>query len=163
MNAGPPVTRGMQAGLLAGGLVAAYFGLGDLLRLAPLSTPAALSRLYVGGLVSVDVPIVSQLVGITMFGARLLVFTGLHLAVFAMLGGAAVVLFAIFRWPLNMGTGALYGLTVFSLVFYGGMAIAGREVLEGMPGLREVALANLLGGAVMGGFVRRFRRGGPKD
>ena len=59
--------------------------------------------------------------------------------------------------PLNIGTGALYGLTVGTVCFFGSMALFGNQVVAPGPGLLSVAFANLCAGAVLGGYWQYAR------
>jgi hypothetical protein len=59
---------------------------------------------------------------------------------------------------LNVYSGAIFGVTVGSAVFYGCLALVGEQVLADLPGPMSVLLANLLAGAIMGGFVQMQRR-----
>ncbi|UCF21484.1 MAG: hypothetical protein JSU87_08895 [Gemmatimonadota bacterium] len=151
------LARGIQARLLAGAFVAAFFLVADLIRLAPLSTPAALSQFYLPGAVRLDTPELIWAAGILSFLSRLLAVTVLHLLAFAALGAVGVALFDRLDWPLNAGTGALYGLVAFSLAFYGALSLGKGEVIEGVPGIWSVAVATLLAGGIMGGFLQLSR------
>lgn len=147
-------TQGIQAGLLAGFAVAAVFFVADLVRLAPLSTPAALQQAFVGpGGTFLDLGLETRVVALIVFGVRLLSFTILHLLAFAVLGvGAAFVLGGRSRWVSVCG-GALYGLVVCSVVFYGSMAASEARLVAEIPDLPAVAGANLLAGTVMGLYL----------
>jgi hypothetical protein len=62
---------GVQAGLLAGTVVAATFFVADLARLAPLTTPTALSCTFLGPCnMSFDTPVVVESLTIISFGGR---------------------------------------------------------------------------------------------
>jgi hypothetical protein len=141
--------------LLAGGAVVLLFFLLDLLRLQPFSTPLALSSsiLMPGGVI-LETPIISQVVGIVMFAGNILTLTILHFLAFSFLGLGAVWGCEECGVKLNILTGALFGITVGSLLFYGCTALCGDQVLAVLPGPASVLLANLVAGAVMGGFVQ---------
>lgn len=154
------VTQGIQAGLLAGLAVAVFFFVGDLLRLTPLSTPFALSQTFLGpGGFEFDFPVLSQIITIVAFVGRVLAFTALHFLIFAMLGVGAVSFFDWLRWPLNVGTGALYGLVAYTVAFYASTAVRNVDVVAGVPGFWAVVTANLLAGGIMGGYLRLSRGG----
>ncbi len=73
---------GVQAGLLAGTVVASTFFVADLVRLAPLATPVALSCSFLGPCeMSFDTPFVVESVTIISLGGRLAALTLLHLLV----------------------------------------------------------------------------------
>jgi len=149
---------GIQAGLLGGGAVAGLFFLLDLLHLQPLATPFALAGRIMGpASPSFDAPVVSQLVGVVILAGNILALTLLHFLAFSLLGLGAVWGCEKCRISLNPLTGALYGLTLGSGVYYASMAFFGRAVLADAPGLFMVALANLTAGAIMGGFNQLVR------
>jgi hypothetical protein len=149
------VSRGLQAGLLGGAAVAAFFFVGDLLSLHPLATPYALSRTVLGpGSYEIEMPVLAQFAAVVAFGSRLLVITVLHFLAFALLGLGAVALFAKFSVPLNLVSGAVYGAVICTSVFYVTLAIADVELVGSVPGFVSVLFANLLAGAVMGGFAQ---------
>jgi hypothetical protein len=158
----------VQAGLLSGTFVAVLFFVGDLIQLAPLSTPLALMQELSlqeipqdrGG-AGLDLAAMSEFASWLSLGAGLLALTTLHLLAFALLAVAAVVFFGLYPLPLNAATGAVWGLFVYSLVFKLSIAIASPDLVVGVPGFWTVAGVNLLAGAIMGGCVqlRTKRRG----
>jgi len=155
--------------LAAGLAVAGYFFVVDLVRLAPLATPLALIRAFLGSgsIQATGGPFRGAVVFAASLGdvrslTLLAVFTLLHILVFTVLGLAAVATFRSAGWPLNLLTGALYGLTVCSAVFYIGLALAGTAaVTVGIPGPASVLVANTLAGAAMGGGVQLMDKGRP--
>jgi hypothetical protein len=159
-SSSPKLIWGAEAGLLAGFVVAGFYFVSDLVHLAPLSTPAALGRAFVGpGNVQLTGIFPDGVVAWVAFAGNLVAFTLLHFLVFAMLGVAAVLLFRAASWPLNLFTGALYGLVACSGVFYLSMAFASTTVLaSGVPHLGSVLVANALAGAAIGGGVRLMMR-----
>lgn len=157
---------GAQAGLLSGTFVAVLFFVGDLIALAPLSTPLALIRKLSpreipleGGSKSLDLAALSEVASWASLGGGLLALTTLHLLAFALLAVAAVAVFDRYHLPLNAATGAVFGLVVYSLVFELSMAMVSPDLVEGVPGFWSMAGANLLAGAIMGGYVRARRPG----
>lgn len=154
--------HGIQSGLLAAAVVATYFLLGDLLRLAPLSTPIALTQgLTTLDVLEVDVPVLSQVLAVVSLGARITTLSIVHFAVFALLGLLAVVVFTEFAVPFNAATGALFGLVVGSVVFQAIVSVGAGDVVQGIPGLGSVAFSNLIAGAVMGGYLQLVQRDEP--
>jgi len=164
MRAGDTIP-GVRAGLLSGTFVAIFFFVGDLIHLAPLSTPLALMQklslqeIPRGGSASLDQAALSEAASLLSSSGGLVALTALHLLVFALLGVAAIAFFEWCQLPLNAGTGAVWGLVVYSLVFELSMAIASPDVVQGVPSLWSVAGVNLLAGAVLGGYVRLRARG----
>jgi len=149
------IAQGMRSGFLAGMTVAAFFFVSDLLHLAPLSTPATLGHAVLGPwAVAIDFPIVSQVANGALYGGKLLTLTGLHFMTFGLLGIGAVAVFDRYRVPLNIVSGSIFGVVAYSTTFAIGMAVVGGEVLTGLPGIGSVAVANLLGGGVMGMYMQ---------
>jgi hypothetical protein len=146
---------GIQGGLLAGAFIALFFFLSDLVRLQPLSTPLALGgHLFGPNFPNLDMPVVSQVVAITVFAGNVLTLTILHFLAFSLLGIGAVRWCAVCGIRGNIVAGALYGFLVGSIVFYTCLAVGGDYVLANLPGPWSVAFANVMAGAVMGGFVQ---------
>ncbi|MEK6254904.1 MAG: hypothetical protein N2B05_09435, partial [Gemmatimonadales bacterium] len=103
---------GVQAGLLAGIMVAAFFLVVDLVRLVPLSTPLFLSRsLLEAGFTSATQGegLLDALTNLSQ-GGRLAAYTAVHLTVFAVLGMFAAALANLFHVGWNARTGAAAGL-----------------------------------------------------
>ncbi len=150
---------GVQAGLLAGTVVAATFFVADLARLAPLATPTALSCSFLGPCkMSFDTPFVVESVTVISLGGRLAALTLLHLLVFSALGVGVVALCHYSRVPLNALTGALYGLVACSVVFYTAIWFSNAATVIALPSLGSILLVNLLAGAVMGGYFQLASR-----
>ena len=153
---------GIQAGFLGGAAVAALFFMLDLLHLQPLVTPIALAgRILSPTGPAFDLPVVSQLLGVVILAGNVLALTLLHFLAFSFLGLGAVWGCEKCHVPLNVFTGALYGLIFGSAVYYCCMALLGQAFLANTPGPLMVAFANLTAGALMGGFTRvvRSRKG----
>lgn len=158
------IGHGAYAGLCGGIAVAAFFFVGDVIRLQPFSSSFALAVKFFGPSgTSFDLPVLSQV--IDWGGATLTVvaFTAVHLAVFVALGVAAVLVFRTFGWSLNAGTGAVYGLLACSAVFYAGIALASPVVVSELPNVWAVAGGNLLAGGLMGGQVALLRSSGASE
>ena len=150
---------GVQAGLLAGTVVAAIFFVADLALLTPLATPVALSCTFLGPCeVSFATPFVVESVTIISLGSRLAALTLLHLLVFSALGVGVVALCHYSRVPLNVLTGALYGLVACSVVFYTAVWFSNATTVIVLPSLGSILLVNLLAGAVMGGYFQLASR-----
>lgn len=155
MNLGDQAKIGLQAGLLAGYVVVGFFFVADLVQLAPLATPEALSSSLLGPRgISFDSPVLLESVTIVSFAGHLVAVTLLHLLVFAALGVGAVLLCRACRVPMNALTAGLYGLLVCSLVFYTTMWLADAPAVVELPNVWSVLLVNLLAGAVMGAYFR---------
>ena len=150
---------GVQAGLLAGTVVAATFFVADLARLAPLATPMALNSAFLGpsGMLFND-PVLLKSAAIVTFGVRLVVVTLMHLLVFLALGAGAAALCHACRVPLNALTGALYGLVICSLVFCTAIWLTNAATVVELPSLGSILLVNLLAGAIMGGYFQLASR-----
>jgi len=165
---GADAISGVRAGLLTGTFVAMCYFVGDLVHLAPLSTPLALMQKLSlqripqdGGSTSLDLAAMSEAASLLSVGGGLLALTALHLLAFVLLAVAAVAFFEWCQLPLNAATGAVWGLVVYSLVFELTMAIASPDLVLGVPTLWSVAGVNLLAGAIMGGYLQlRTRRRG---
>lgn len=148
MDADRPTLRdGIVAGLLAGVVVALFFLGVDLVRAGePLRTPAFLGGALFSG-------------GGQAGPGGIALFTALHLLAFAGVGGGAVLVCDWAGLPHNVLLGAVYGLLVCTLLFYGSLVAAGTRVLPA-PGWRGVLTGNLLAGVVLGGYLR-WRSGQP--
>jgi len=145
---------GAEAGFFAGVLVATTFFVADFARLAPFATPMALQ----GGLLgSASTGFDSMLLGsvaIGSFASHLTAITLVHLLTFTGLGAVAVLACHACEVPLNVLTAALFGLVVFSLVFFGATAVTNAADVVELPGPGTVLLVNLLAGALMGAFYQ---------
>lgn len=131
---------GLVAGLLAGLTVAAFFLVVDALQAQPLTTPRFLAgALFSGGEAEAGLLLVAA-------------FTVVHLAAFAVIGGAALLLFRLTELPLNPLTGGVYGVFVCTVLFYGSLVTTGTEVLAA-PTWPAVLSGNLLGGVVLGTYL----------
>lgn len=162
VQARPRLTWGAEAGVLGGAVVAAFYFVTDLVHLAPLSTPAALGRAFVGpGNVQLTGAFPDGAVAWVVFAANVVSFSLIHFLVFALLGVGAVLLSRGSGHSLNLFTGALYGLVVCSGVFYASMAFGATTVVaSGLPSLSSVLIANALAGAAIGGGVQLMGREG---
>lgn len=148
MHADRPTWRdGIVAGLLAGVVVAVFFLGVDVVRAGePLRTPAFLGGALFSG-------------GGQAGPGGIVLFTALHLLAFAGVGAGAVLVCEWAGLPHNVLLGAVYGLLVCTLLFYGSLVAAGTRVLPA-PGWRGVLTGNMLAGVVLGGYLR-WRSGQP--
>ena len=154
---------GVQAGLLAGIMVAAFFLVVDLVRLAPLSTPLFLSRSLLEAGFSLDGASATQgedlLDALTNLsqGGRLAAYTAVHLTVFAVLGMFAAALANLFHVGWNARTGAAAGLTV-GFGTWLAASQAGPAWLAGAHLTPEIVIGGgVVGGAVLGWHLRLCR------
>ncbi|TFG52715.1 MAG: hypothetical protein E4H37_05185 [Gemmatimonadales bacterium] len=155
MDLGNQSKIGLQAGLLAGYVVVGLFFVADLVKLAPLATPKALSNnLFGPGGLPFDTPAMLESVTIMSFAGHLAAVTLMHLLVFSALGVGAVVLCRVCGIPMNALTAALYGLVVCSLVFYVTLWLTDAPAVVELPSFRSVLLVNLLAGTAMGGYFQ---------
>lgn len=130
---------GLVAGVVAGLAVALFFLLVDTLQAEPLRTPRFLAGAIFGGEGEAGLLLVSA-------------FTAVHLAVFAIIGVGALLLFRLTELPLNPLTGGVYGLSVCTVLFYGSLVTTGIAVLAA-PSWPAVLAGNLLGGVVLGTYL----------
>ena len=129
------VKPGIVAGLLAGATIALIYGAFDLLRGEPFSTLVFLADSLLG--TNTGEPTLVQV----------LLFTAIHFLVFAILGIVACLLTEIARAPKSVLVGALFGLFMYSLVFYPALVVSGAEVVEA-PAWPVVFFGNLAAGIV---------------
>lgn len=137
---GRDLRDGLIAGLLAGVAVAAFFLLVDAMQAEPLSTPRFLAGALFGR--------APGEAGLVLVSA----FTVVHLVAFAAIGGAAQLLFRLTELPLNPLTGAVYGVFVCTLLFYGSLLTTGVDVLPATS-WPAILAGNLLGGVVLGTYL----------
>jgi hypothetical protein len=97
-------------------------------------------------------------IAIVSFGGHLAGITLVHLPAFATLGAVAVLVCHACHVPLNALTAALYGLIVFTAVFYTATWLTNAARVVELPSLGSVLLVNLLAGAVMGGYCQLASR-----
>lgn len=143
----PTLAQGVVAGLLAGAAVVIFFLVLDAANGEVLRTPTMLASAVFGR--------ETAAVGAGLIAA----FTSLHFAVFAALGAGATTLFRWAGLPQNVISGALYGLFVFSLIFYTSVVATGIDVLPG-SWWPAALVGNLVAGLVLGGYLHRV---GPRQ
>lgn len=154
---------GLQAGLLAGIAVAAFFLVFDLVRLAPFSTPLFLSRSLLEAGFRLDSASATQGEGLLEAlanlsrGGHLAAYTAVHLAVFAVLGMFAAALANLFHVRWTARTGAAAGLMV-GFATWLAASQAGPMWLAGAHLTPEIVIGGgVVGGAVLGWFLRLCR------
>jgi hypothetical protein len=136
------VVCGVVGGVIAGGVVALWFLVFDLLAGTMFSTPANLASLVVG-----------QTLGEST--AMLVIFyTILHFGVFAFLGAVAAWLLSALNVQPGLLVGALFGLVVLSAMYYGGLLVSGANLLEILPS-EQVLVVNVLGGMALMAYLHR--------
>lgn len=133
---------GLVAGLLGGLAVVLFFLVLDVSRGDPARTPTALASAVLG--------LTPEALGAPHIAG----FIALQLVVFAIVGGGAVWLFRLAKVPENVPLGAVYGLFVYTLLFYFALSLSDIPVLE-VPGWPAVMGGNLLAGVVMGAYLHR--------
>jgi hypothetical protein len=138
---------GAVAGLLGGGSIMVIFLGYDALLFEPLATPEFLS----GALMGQDV-LVLDFAG-PLRVVRILMFTILHLAVFAGLGIALTNLLRITGAPESLLLGGLYGLGVCTVLFTLILHWSGVELLA-EPQWPAVVMGNFVAGVVMVAYLR---------
>jgi hypothetical protein len=140
------VRRGLVAGAIGALVVAAWFLIVDTLQGQPLFTPAAIgSALFHGarGIAEVRVD-----------ASTILLFTGLHIAAFAVAGIAVAAIFraAERQPPLLLGLALLF--VSFEALFVGLLAIASVWLIDALN-IWTVIAANLFAAAAMGVYLWR--------
>ena len=135
------LTRGIVAGLVAGGAVAVWFLLVDASRGVPFRTPAFIASALLGRQ------------AIDMSVGLVLLYTLIHFGLFALVGMGAAWL--VGRLPVSPGTllGLVLGFLLFDLVFYTSVTVTGVDVVAEL-GWPEVLIGNLLAGVALMKFLQ---------
>jgi hypothetical protein len=139
------IFRGVVGGLLAGVVVAAWFFLVDAIRGQPFHTPAVLASAFFA---RDSLQITFSLVGF---------YTILHFGVFSCLGAITALALEALDTPPSLRGGAVFGVVVLDLVFYGALLATGREIFLVLP-WAHVLLSNMTGGMVMMTYLHRSSR-----
>jgi hypothetical protein len=139
--------HGTVAGLLGGGSIMILFLGYDALSFGPLATPDHLSDSLLGQ-EAFGLDFTFQLRAL-----RIMLFTVLHLAVFAGLGIVLTNLFRITGARESLLLGGLYGLIVCTILFRVVLDLSGTELLA-QPQWPAVILGNFVAGVVMGGYLQ---------
>ena len=147
---------GIQAGLVAGFVVAAAFFVLDLVRGDPLGTPLALSRALLQSNLLSRSGVLENLAELSP-GGRLAWFTAVFLAVFGLLGMLSAGLANLLHLHWNERAGAVAGFLVGAGVWLIGSR-AGPVWMSSTHLTPEVILgAGLLGGWALGWYLRICR------
>lgn len=132
--------RGLVAGLLAATAIVAFFLVVDLARGEALWTPSFLARVMLG----------EEGAGPGAVG----LYTVLHYAVFVAVGVATAWVLERLRTPATLLLGAVLGFLLFDAVFYGGVLVAGVDIVN-VIGWPSFLAANLIGGIVLVTYLSR--------
>lgn len=136
----PTVTRGAIAGFLAAIALAVWFLFIDIIEAQPFRTPLFVARSLVGLDGEAD-------------GAGLVaVYTGLHFALFVLLGIAVNWLLERTRTAPYVLLGFVLGFLLFDIVFYAGVIVTGVDVVREL-GWPQVLVGNLIAGLVLLGYL----------
>ena len=142
--------NGVVAGLLGGGAIMLFFLTRDLLLFTPLATPEALSD----ALLSREA--LAARIDIRLNVFRILLFSLLHLGVFAVLGIVLAKLPRVIRFRNALLMGGLYGLIVCSSLFFADLELSCTRLSIGL-GVPSVLFANVLAGTIMAAYLRLAR------
>ena len=134
--------EGIVAGLIGAAVIALWFLLLDSMKGRPLYTPTVL--------------------GTALFGSAresnpfemALMFTFVHVLIFAMLGGIAARLLALAEHDPNYGFGILLLFVVFEFGFITVFMVFAQDVLHALA-WSKVLVGNLLAAAAMALYFRR--------
>lgn len=134
--------HGLVGGVLASAVVAVWFLVVDLAAGDPFATPARLASIILG-----EEP--------TGTWPRLVVvYSILHVGVFAVLGGVAAHALNWLNIDPGLVVGALFGIGVLNAIHYASLVVTGTNLLTVVP-VVHVTAANVLGGMVMMGYLHR--------
>lgn len=154
---------GIQAGLLAGMAVAAFFFVVDFVRLAPFSTPLFLTRSLLRAGLTLESDSTTQSEGlleaVAAFspGGHLAAYTAVHLSVFAVFGVFAAALANLFHVRWNARTGAAAGL-IGGFATWLAASQFGPVWLSAAHLTPEIVIGGgVVGGAVLGWHLRLCR------
>ena len=139
------VAEGMMGGVLAGVVVAAWFFVTDALQGQPFRTPAVLAQLFFAR-ESVEISV--QLVTF---------YTVLHLGAFAGLGVVTAWTLAALETPPTLIAGALFGVLVLEIAFYGVLLSTGARIFGVLP-WPHVLASNVVGGMTLMTYLHRAGR-----
>lgn len=134
--------HGVIGGVLAATAIVLFFLIVDAARGATLQTPEFLASVLLGR----DEAEVG-------FGVIAL-YTLLHYAVFAALGGATAWLLDRVRAPATLLLGLVFGFLLFDVVFYASVAFTGVDVVRTI-GWPSFLVGNLIGGLVLMVYLSR--------
>lgn len=127
------IARGIVAGVVAASVMAFWFLVVDSSQGQPFRTPNFLA----GTLLGVD--------GFQMGFGPIVLYTALHYGVWCLVGLAAAWVLQHVEAASPILLGLVLGFLLFDIVFYGGVALAGVNVVQQL-GWPEVLAGNLLAG-----------------
>jgi hypothetical protein len=137
--------HGAIGGAVAGAVVAAWLLGVDIALGEPFYTAGRLSAAVLGHEFNVPWP------------SYVLLFTQLHFGVFILLGLAAVWFMKSVDAAPGLIPGLVFGIGVLNVSHYAGLMVTGTNLLTIVP-VVHVSIANLLGGLLMMGYLRRVSR-----
>ena len=139
------VAEGVIGGVLAGAVVAVWFFVVDAVQGQPFRTPAVLAYLFFAReSLEISVELVTF-------------YTILHLVVFGCLGLAAAWTLAALDTSPTLMIGAVFGVLVLDIVFYGVLLWTGIGAVGVLP-WPHVLASNLAGGMALMTYLHRARR-----
>lgn len=136
------LARGLGSGILAGLVVAVWFLVVDLVQGRPFYTPAVLAHFFFQ---RETLDITASLIGF---------YTVLHLGAFAALGVLTAWILAVLETAPGLLLGAVFGVFVLDLVFYGALLITGAGIFGVLP-WGHVLAANVAGGMTLMTYLHR--------
>jgi hypothetical protein len=139
------VAEGVMGGVLAGVVVAAWFFVVDAVQGQPFRTPAVLAQLFFA---RESLEISFELVAF---------YTILHIGVFGCLGLATALTLAALDAPPTLLAGALFGVLVLDIAFYGALLWTGARIFGVLP-WHHVLASNLAGGMALMIYLHRASR-----
>jgi hypothetical protein len=139
------LARGLGGGILAGLVVAVWFLVVDLAQGRPFHTPAVLAHFFFQ---RETLDVTAELVGF---------YTVLHLGAFAALGVLTAWALAVLDTAPGLLRGAVFGVFVLDLVFYGALLISGDGIFGVLPWIHVLA-ANMAGGMALMTYLHRTSR-----
>lgn len=137
MQASSTYLRGVIAGAIGALALAAWFLVVDLVRGAPLQTPAFLARTVFGSDSTVAVA----------------AYTVLHIALWGAVGAATAWVLARIRAAPHFLLGAVLGVLLFDVAFYSGVVLAGTNIVRAL-GWPEVLAGNVIAGIALMGYLQ---------
>jgi hypothetical protein len=137
-----PRLHGAIGGIAAGAVVALWFLIVDLATAEAFHTPTALVGALFG---DSNLPATFRIVA---------TYTIVHFGVFMLLGVATAWFLDVIGVSPGLLVGAVFGLVVLNIAYYGALLVTGARVLTVLPVLHVLG-ANLAGGMVMMAYLHR--------
>ena len=131
---------GAQSGMLGAVAMALWFLAIDASRGQPFRTPAFLESVILGR----D--------AVSMAPGNIVLYSVVHLALFALVGVAVAWLLGRIRAVPNLLAGLIVGFVMFELVFYTSVSLTGVDIV-GNLGWPEVLTGNLIAGVTLVGYL----------